>query len=370
MLCYLGHTQMEFISSFCRVISIQSLKYFLGYCYVSGIVLAVSCSGTFSQQELENRSCTNKADIVKLIELGKDPKSFLQVSEQLKKCNQFAVPVLIEYVGIQYDEETRINAIFLIGEFGDRAGSTIVALTALSKDPNKNIRVAAISSLGAIGQSATITLKDILHNGDADSRILAAFALGHNGYFEDSMIPFLTKSLLDQEYSVEMRLGIVSVLRQIERKEIIPVLITALKDSNEYVRSDAASALGSIKAEEAVPALITALKDSDENVRSVAASALGSIKAEKAVPALITALKKGLVNDCTVINALQRISLDKFDIKDYEFKSAHCNAMSLRDLGTLRTSKLHSSAILSLRENQPKACKNSFLRWLIAWKCF
>jgi HEAT repeat protein len=286
---------MKFISGFCQVISIQSLKHFLGYCYVSGIILAISGSDAFSQQGLENKSCTTKADIVKLIELGKEPKSFFQVSEQLKKCNQFAVPVLIEYVGIQYDEETRINTIVLIGEFGESAGSAIVALTALSKDPNKNIRVAAVSSLGAIGHSATIILKDILHNGDIDSRIVAAFTLVKHGYFEDSMIPFFTNSLLDQEYSATVHLAIVSVLS--ERKEAIPVFITALKNSNENVRLAAASALGETREKEAVPALVIALKDSEADVRWNAAIALFSIKGKETVPILITVLKDSNENE-------------------------------------------------------------------------
>ncbi|MBO1054858.1 MAG: HEAT repeat domain-containing protein [Dolichospermum sp. DET73] len=73
------------------------------------------------------------------------------------------------------------------------------------------------------------------------------------------------------------------------------ILIEALKDKYENIRSDAAGALGSIgeEAKAAVPALIGALKDNHAWVRSDAAEALGKIGAEAktAVPALIGALK-------------------------------------------------------------------------------
>ncbi len=54
-------------------------------------------------------------------------------------------------------------------------------------------------------------------------------------------------------------------------------LIAALKDSNSYVRGNAAEALGKIGNAEAVPELIAALKDSESYVRGYAASALGNI---------------------------------------------------------------------------------------------
>ena len=76
-------------------------------------------------------------------------------------------------------------------------------------------------------------------------------------------------------------------------KESVLLLIPALKDENEAVRSSAASALGNAtQFPEVVPALLTALKDENEAVRTCAASALGNATlSAEVVPALLTALK-------------------------------------------------------------------------------
>jgi len=68
-------------------------------------------------------------------------------------------------------------------------------------------------------------------------------------------------------------------------------LIEALKDSDEYVRMGAAGALGEIGDSRAVEPLIEALKDSNADVRSSAAIALGEIGDRRAVGPLIEALK-------------------------------------------------------------------------------
>ncbi len=71
----------------------------------------------------------------------------------------------------------------------------------------------------------------------------------------------------------------------------VPVLIEALKDSDEDVRRASAEALGKIQDPQAVPALIQTLKDSDKDVRQASAEALGKIGDSQAVPALIQTLK-------------------------------------------------------------------------------
>ena len=73
----------------------------------------------------------------------------------------------------------------------------------------------------------------------------------------------------------------------------VPALINALKDPNDFVRSSAARTLAKYgpAAKPAVPALIPLLNDPDWNVHRFAADALKKIDPEAAVPALINALK-------------------------------------------------------------------------------
>ena len=77
--------------------------------------------------------------------------------------------------------------------------------------------------------------------------------------------------------------------------EVIPALITALRDTNQSVRENAAGVLGTMYrgASPAVPALIAALGDTNCVVRSQAAEALGHIgpPAASAVPTLLATLR-------------------------------------------------------------------------------
>jgi len=71
----------------------------------------------------------------------------------------------------------------------------------------------------------------------------------------------------------------------------VPVLITALKDSDTYVRFLATRALGNLKDPRAIESLIVALKDLDGDVRLGAASALGNMRSPQTVAPLNAALK-------------------------------------------------------------------------------
>lgn len=77
-----------------------------------------------------------------------------------------------------------------------------------------------------------------------------------------------------------------------QHKDLIPALITALKDRDQEVANSAASALVHL-GEDAQPALVEALQVKDNMLRARAASALGKMRmvSEKAVAALINALE-------------------------------------------------------------------------------
>lgn len=76
----------------------------------------------------------------------------------------------------------------------------------------------------------------------------------------------------------------------------LPVLISALRDSDPIVRSNAAKGIARLgeAAQAAVPALINALSDSDRTVRLSAARALGQIGpgAASAIPQLAESMRE------------------------------------------------------------------------------
>ena len=96
--------------------------------------------------------------------------------------------------------------------------------------------------------------------------------------------------------------------------EFVPVLIQTLETGEAHVRAPAARALGNIGpgAEDAIPALIQALKDQDLYVRRAAAEALGNIGArtDQVVPALIQTLNDEWHASQAAVDALGNIGPD------------------------------------------------------------
>jgi HEAT repeat protein len=105
----------------------------------------------------------------------------------------------------------------------------------------------------------------------------------------DKAVDPLIRALKDSDYFV--RQNAAEALGKIGSDKVVGALIRALKDSDSYMRRNAAEALGKIGSDKAVDSLILGLKDSDDFVRRKAAEALIKIGSDKAVDPLILALK-------------------------------------------------------------------------------
>ena len=81
----------------------------------------------------------------------------------------------------------------------------------------------------------------------------------------------------------------ITILDVPEGKSVDQLIHELKEDSDEMVRSAAASSLGRIKAEKSIEPLIQALNDKHVYVRHGAAWALGELKSEKAISALYPA---------------------------------------------------------------------------------
>jgi len=236
-------------------------------------------------------------------------------AEALGEIGLAAVPALITALG-DAEVNVRASAAKALEWSGPAAAEAVLALITALDDVDMLVCVNAAAALGRawalgqIGPTAEILSKAvsvlIAALGDANTvarqnatRTLmqirnAAEALGWIGLAIVEVVPMLITALHDTDMLV--RVSAADALGEIgpAAVEAVPTLIIALGDAyNRMLRESAAKALGRIgpAAAEAVPALVIALGDGDAWVCAAAAYALGQIGpvAIEAVPALITA---------------------------------------------------------------------------------
>ncbi|MDQ2099018.1 MAG: HEAT repeat domain-containing protein [Tychonema bourrellyi B0820] len=197
------------------------------------------------------------------------------------------------------DERELDAAIEKLGKIGEPA---IPALIEALRDRNLLVRKSAAQILQQFGTPTILALVQASKDSDAKLRRRAATLLNKMAYGTPlvsseaknvipQLISLLKNSDADVRSSAALFLGSVSG----ETKTVMPQLIPLLKDSDAGVRSSAALFLMSVSGETktVMPQLIPLLKDSDAGVRRSASDVLGSIGAEAktALPQLIPLLK-------------------------------------------------------------------------------
>jgi HEAT repeat protein len=157
-----------------------------------------------------------------------------------------------------------------IGEFGPRGKSALGPIMTAVKDPDKEVRLAAVVALNLLPP-------------------------------DPKVVPLLTGALTDE--SIEVRLSAAEVLSwyllrvpEDAREPAKVPLLNALKSADSYyIRANAAQGLGWLRkdAVEVIPPLMQALEDKAAVVRCSAASSLGEFgpQAKRAVPRLLQLLK-------------------------------------------------------------------------------
>lgn len=170
----------------------------------------------------------------------------------------------------------------------DTGRAIVDALMGVAKDPNVEVRRAAIRSLGQHQHKAALpTLRDALRDPDAEVRAAALEALSE---MEDAASADAIVALL-KDANKEVRARAVEALTNLELTSPPAGLRDALRDPDAEVRHRAAHAVGHFEDPAAVPALRAMLDDSNAEVREAAVEALASIRNEPAIQALIVALK-------------------------------------------------------------------------------
>ncbi len=219
----------------------------------------------------------------------------------LKRLGTPAVPAIREKLKAN-DAETRSLAAYVLGEMGAAANDAVPDLVAALKDPDRQVRssaAAALRKLGPAPRAAVPSLAAMLKN-EPGGRADAANALAAIGPEARPSLQTLTE-LLPNETDPHTRGCILRAVAAIDPQgdTAVPVLIRALRDREEGVRTAAAKALGSLgrAASDAVPHLVEALKGKEARCpRTYAVEALLRIDpsyGEVAVPYLIQQLDGG-----------------------------------------------------------------------------
>jgi HEAT repeat protein len=228
----------------------------------------------------------------------------------LKHLGSDALPLLVPALD-STDPKLRRRAVCLLRELGPQA---VGAATELMRTMELDIDVAAdgqlalqalrlrilyaLQNLKASAAPAVGILIDALNSGEKQLRAPAAAALAEIGPEAHAAEPALARVLRSRDGIT--RINAAAALWRIEgnKVDVMPVLLEGLEDADADARDKAATTLtsmadhpDSIAAYEAViPVLIGALADPDEEVRSAVVLALSRPAAEDAV---IRALKYG-----------------------------------------------------------------------------
>lgn len=190
----------------------------------------------------------------------------------------------------------------------------------LVKDPAASVRLAAVRSLGALGNRVGMrALTDALEDSDADIRCAAAEALGD---LKQSITGVALAKSLQKDVSLEVRIAAAGSLGRTESRAAIEPLVAGLADKEPRVRAACAKALlsmadllasgqrGEVGRTKAVDAMAAALSDSDVTVRIAAAEGLGLLGDERAVDQLVPLLSDPKVRP-TAVKAIERIGRDR-----------------------------------------------------------
>ncbi len=198
---------------------------------------------------------------------------------------QEMVPHLITYSRSE-SAETRYRVVRLMSAFSSE--EIRAAMFQLLKDPNKNVRMAALEGLAGmdIPVPAQVICK-LLRDPDMMVQSKAIETLIRLN--DASTVKYLIEYLQDE--SEYIRRAAVEVLNEVGDTRAIKDLLMALRDQDWWVRVRSADALGSIGGPRVVDAVLALIRDKDPFLRRTAVEILNTSKDERAFASLVEALK-------------------------------------------------------------------------------
>jgi HEAT repeat protein len=221
---------------------------------------------------------------------SEDPRTILAfLMTQIADPPDEVVATLIEALDAE-DDSLRWGAARALGELGRDGSKAIPALTSVLTDEQEveSIRVEATYSLAVIGDPVRETLPALTRAFESQDwwiRVFVVRILGEMGSPEENTPD------TEEMFWLERAFFSPRYVRRVEQPEtyIVPILVSALADSEYNVRRNATYALSLLnsRATDAIPALIEAMRSHD--IGPVAAEAVAKV-GEPAIPALLRAL--------------------------------------------------------------------------------
>ncbi|HYL97821.1 MAG TPA: HEAT repeat domain-containing protein [Blastocatellia bacterium] len=245
-------------------------------------LLASLKSGANVRQMLTDMGVTAEAEGAKLANGTLDEK--MRAVDILGRLGDpSAIEPLMKTLAATKEPGLKAQVVQTLGEFKDR--NTEDALLDASRDPQAEVRAAAVSALGRLGDSSvTGTLFDATRDSSEDVRDAAFRSLGLMGISVERLSADVTNA------NWQARITAVATLARLHDSRAVPVVITALKDSDERVRAESARALAVLADNRAVEPLLGALADQSPEVRFQAAAGLGIFKDRRSIQPLESAL--------------------------------------------------------------------------------
>ncbi len=233
----------------------------------------------------------------------------------------------------------------------------------LNKDVNGQVRLLSAWALGRIGdKKASEALLKAVRDPWIDARPFAVWALGE--IKDPGTVDSLGK-ILFIENETGTREAIVRALRKIGTPSVVPILINALKDDDENVRTEAASALGYLKDKRAVEPLAGCLDDDEKQVVLNALISLGNLKAtntEKDIQKLVkhkdAAIRheaektlrslRGSISPTAVIEETETVKL-----RERELEKLTTPSLSISDISAMNPEDTHNIGTLPIKIGLP-----------------
>lgn len=208
------------------------------------------------------------------------------ICELLKNgVTESLIPELINRATAK-DDQIRSCVAFLLGKTDSL--KAIHVLRDLLKDPVKDVREAALSSLeDHLDYLDVATLFDLIR--DPDIRIQYKAIDGIVRLKDPQTIDHLIVAIQDE--SEYVRRAAVEILNHVGTSKHIQALFSAIKDEDWWVRARAADALARIGGPTVIKAVVDLLKNKDEYLRRAAIEILNVIEDERAFVHLMGAIQ-------------------------------------------------------------------------------
>lgn len=166
-----------------------------------------------------------------------------------------------------------------------RSSAVVPALIEALDDANAAVRLAAVNSLGTLGDPRAIAALGKVLEEDSDTRVRRAAADALGEIDDPRAVPHLLDALKTEKVA-DVREKIVQSLAQIGDASAVPGIAAAANDASAATRRAVAEALGELETQSAVPTLVGMARDQDVDVRHAVAEALGRLESAAGLDAL------------------------------------------------------------------------------------